>query len=180
MTKKAQGAGQFTFGFVWLLTLALKLYEFGLETHWAFWVDLVAQTIVHVDQWVHISVLFFEALATAAVVSIAVTYVVVNNTVNNTTTNKNKMTVNNYSGQELGQVITAIGAQLAEVRDRIAQFEQHLVRTEESERQRMKEFLGFAESEKIKQKDAQLEADQRRLDDIAESLKKVVEVLNRP
>jgi len=183
VTRRARGAGRVSFTLIGMLVLGLKLYEFGQQTDWEFWRDLVSGSFasVHWDQWVRIGIIFIEALTAAAVVSIAVTYVVVNHSINNTTNNTNTLTnVTNYNGQDLGQVIATIGGQLAEVRERISSFEKHLVRTEESERQRMKEFLGFAESEKVKQKEAQLEADKRRFDDIAESLRKVIEVLNRP
>lgn len=179
VTRRAQGAGRWAFGLVGVAALSLKLYEYGSGVGWDFAKDLFADPIVlHPEQWIRVGILLLEAAATAAVVSVAITYVVVNNTVNNTT-NANSTTnnVTTINGQDVQQVVAAIDANLSEIRTRIAAFEQNLVRTEESERRRMMEFLALAESDRNKRQEEQLKADKALLTDIGEALKKIVSAI---
>jgi hypothetical protein len=184
LTPSARGAGRATFGLVGALVLFLKLYEFGAETQWAFLGDfdflLSDMSRVHWDQWARVLIIVLEAAATAAVISIAVTYVVINANINNSTTNNNSTTtVTHINGQDVGQLVSAISVQLAEIRDRVSAFESHLVRTEEAERARIQEALAFAESERNKKQAEQLQADRDMLGSISEALKSIVATISK-
>lgn len=190
MTKSARGAGRWTFGVVGIVTLALKLYEFGAITNWALFGDvarLMSGAIPqHGPQWARLVLILLESLATAAVVSVAITYVVVNqsinNTTNNTSTDNSSTTTTNVThvgGPDSAAIVASIGAQLAEIRDRVAGFEAHLVRTQESERARMVEFLSLAESDRNKRQADQLKADKELFADIGETLRKIVAVIGK-
>jgi hypothetical protein len=178
-TRAARGAGRATFGFVALIALWLKIYEYGAANDWAFVQDIeiiLAGSFagLHVDQWVRVVILVLEAGATAAVISIAVTYVVVNNF--SSTTN----VTNIASPEELARVVAAIDRNLGELHTKVAGFEAHLKQSQENERERMQELLKVAESDRNRLQAERLDDDNKRFNDIKDGLKKVVEVLNRP
>lgn len=179
VTPRARGAGRFTFWSIGTLALALKVYEYGVTSDWAFLSGGLASA--QLAQWAHVVVLLIEAGATAAIVSVAVTYVIVNQTIHNTTTD-NSTTDNSTTtvihGQNVESVVSAINSQLTDLRREIASFEAHLVRTEQAERERMEDFLKYAESKKIAEKDQQLESDRKMIAEVATALQNVVKTLN--